>query len=118
MQRELVAVADHGDVALMEGMERRAVADRDDGGLRQFRSQQIVKCGFRGFVERRRGLVEEQILRRVYSARASPRRCCSPRESIRFQCASSCSRSASLGRPTRMSASRTWSVLKVLVSPG
>ena len=34
LHRESIAVADHGDMALMEGFERRAVADRDDGGFR------------------------------------------------------------------------------------
>ena len=35
-----------------------------------------------------------------------PSRCCSPSDSIRFQCASSSSRSASAGRPTASTASR------------
>ena len=32
-QREAIAVAHHADIALVEGVERRAVADRDDGGV-------------------------------------------------------------------------------------
>src|SRR5258705_10331325 len=52
-------------MALVEGLKRRAVADRDDGGCRQFFLEETIEPGFRGFIERGGRFVEEQILRRV-----------------------------------------------------
>src|SRR5947209_4690338 len=51
-QREPITVAHHGDVALMEGFQRRAVTDGDDGGLWQLPRQQGVQISFRGLVKR------------------------------------------------------------------
>jgi len=42
LQHEPVAIAGEPDIALMERIERRAMADRDDGGRRQLRLQQTV----------------------------------------------------------------------------
>src|SRR5689334_24723408 len=50
---------------LMEGGERRAVADRDDGRSREpFLEQPIESC-LRDLVERSGGLIEEQEVRRL-----------------------------------------------------
>jgi hypothetical protein len=57
LQREAIAVADQDDVALVEGVERRAVADRDDGGGRQLLDQQAVQRRLRGLIQRSGGLV-------------------------------------------------------------
>src|SRR5438445_11575977 len=51
-QCEPITVAHHGDVALMEGFQRRAVTDGDDGGLWQLPRQQGVLISFRGLVTR------------------------------------------------------------------
>jgi hypothetical protein len=51
-QRKPVAVASKLHIALMEGFKRRAMADRDDGGCRQFFLEQTVKPDLRGFIER------------------------------------------------------------------
>ena len=101
LQREPVAVADHGNMALMEGLQRRAVADRDDGGCRQF----LLQAGRYSAASEASSSEAVASSRNRYcgacnSARASPRRCCSPSESIRFQWASSSSREPSCGRPT------------------
>src|SRR6266478_681016 len=63
LQRELVAVADQHDVALVEGLERGAMADRDYGGCRQFLLEQTIQRRLGGLIQRRGRLVEEQILR-------------------------------------------------------
>src|ERR1700738_4229083 len=42
LQRELVAVADQHDVALVGGRERGAMTDRDDGACRQFLLEQTI----------------------------------------------------------------------------
>src|SRR5664279_2058205 len=63
LQLEPVAVAAQHHIALVEGLQRRAMADRDDGGGRQFLLDQFVKRRLRGFVERGRRFIEEQILR-------------------------------------------------------
>ncbi len=57
--------------------------------------QQLVERSLDGSSSRGGGLVEEKIVRRTASrARATPSRCCSPSDSILFQCASSSSRAA------------------------
>ena len=118
-QREPVAVADHGDVALMEGLERRAVADRDDGGMRAISPpSSLYSAASEGSSSEAVASSRNRYFGACNSARASPRRCCSPSESIRFQCASSSSRGPSCGRPTIVSASLTWSALKLSASPG
>ena len=49
----------------MERGERRAVADRHDSRGREPLLQQMVERGLGGLIERGRGLVEEQEVRRV-----------------------------------------------------
>src|SRR5580692_4458270 len=71
-QREMIAVADQRDIALVERLERRAVADRDHGGRRQFRFEQLVELGFRRLIERGGCLIEEQKLRRVQERTREP----------------------------------------------
>ena len=60
-QRKPVAVAVKLHIALMEGFKRRAMADRDDGGCRQFLLDQAIQYRLRGFIERGGGFIEEQI---------------------------------------------------------
>src|SRR6516225_3450823 len=64
-EREMVALEGQRDATLVEGLQRRAVADRDDRGVRQAFREQTVEPRFRRLVERGGGLVEEQILRLV-----------------------------------------------------
>src|SRR5258705_6523448 len=71
-QREAVAIAHQADIALMEGVQCRPVADRDDRGLRQLLLEQAVQRGLRGFVERGGRLVEEQVVRRVQQRAYEP----------------------------------------------
>src|ERR1700681_4159638 len=72
LQRELVAVADQHDVALVEGCERGAMTDRDDGGCRQFLLEQTIQRRLRGLIQRRSRLVEEQILRPMQQRARQP----------------------------------------------
>src|SRR5215207_318081 len=65
LQHKLIATARECDIALVESIERRAVSDRDDGGGRQFLLEQPIQRLLRGLVERRGGLIEEQVLRRM-----------------------------------------------------
>jgi hypothetical protein len=51
LQEKLIAVTVQHDVALVEGLKRRAMADRDDGGCRQSFLEQTIEPGFRGFIE-------------------------------------------------------------------
>src|SRR5882762_4306070 len=73
LQRKLVAVAGKLHIALMEGFKRRAMADRDDGGCRQFLLDQAIQCRLRGFIERGGGFIEEQILRRMQQRACEPK---------------------------------------------
>src|SRR3982074_2287279 len=72
LQRELVAVADQHDVALVEDLERGAMADRDDGGCRQFLLEQTIQRRLGGLIQRRGRLVEEQILRPMQQRAREP----------------------------------------------
>ncbi len=64
-QGEVVAVAHQRHIALMEGFQRCAMTDRDNGCLRQFLRQHGVQRCFRGLVERRGGFIEEEVARCV-----------------------------------------------------
>src|SRR2546428_165499 len=57
--------AQGGQVPAVERAQRRAVADRDDGGLAQPLLHEPVERGLGGLVERGGRLVEEQIVGRV-----------------------------------------------------
>ena len=61
--RVAVAVAFQRQAAAVERVQRRAVADRDDGRVRQPLLQQPVERGLGRLVERGGGLVEEQLVR-------------------------------------------------------
>ena len=94
----------------MEGLQRRAMTDRDDGGGRQFLLEQAVERRLRGFIERRGRLIEEQILRLVQQRAGESRGAAARRARASGSSAlprSSCE--ASWGNPTAISASLTWS---------
>src|ERR1700688_1894597 len=63
LQGESIAVAPQHDLALVEGLQRRAMADRYDGGGRQPLLDQAIERRLRGLVERGGGFIQEQILR-------------------------------------------------------
>src|SRR5689334_9971749 len=64
-QHVAVAVAREHEAAVVEGGEGGAMPDRDDGGVRQPLAQQLIERRFGRFIERRRRLVEEEIIRRM-----------------------------------------------------
>jgi hypothetical protein len=51
LQKKLIAITAQHDMALVEGLKRRAVADRDDGGRGQFFLEETIEAGFRDFIE-------------------------------------------------------------------
>ena len=63
MQRKSVAVPAQHDIAIVESLQRRAMADRDDGGRRQLLLEQFVEGRLRRFVKRSGRFIEKQILR-------------------------------------------------------
>src|SRR3954471_3644445 len=63
LQRKSIAVAAQHDLALVEGLKRGAMSDRNDGACRKFLFKQLVKHLLRGFIERGCGFVEKEILR-------------------------------------------------------
>ena len=60
-----VAVADQRELAGVERFQRRAVADRDQGGGRQLLAEQAIERGLRRLVEGGGRLIEEQEGRRM-----------------------------------------------------
>src|SRR5258706_1149654 len=73
LQEKLIPITEQHEMALVEGLKRGAVTDRDDGGCRQFLLEETIERGFRGFIERGRGFIEEQILRRVQQRACQPK---------------------------------------------
>ena len=61
----MIALADDVEPAAVEGGEGAAMADRDDGRVRQALLQELVDRALRGLVERGGGLVEEQEVGRM-----------------------------------------------------
>src|ERR1700722_10438266 len=73
LQRKSLTVGDQHDVALVESLERGAMADRDDGGGRQFLLEKTIQRRLRGFVERGGGFIQEQIARRMQKRTREPK---------------------------------------------
>ena len=97
-----VAIGLEREPPVVERRERRAVADRDDRRARQPLLQQPVELASDGSSSDAVASSRNRKSGFCRSARAMPSRCCSPSDSIRFQCASSSSRCASAGRPTAL----------------
>src|SRR6516162_421430 len=72
LQRKLVAVGGKHRVAVVKGLERGSVADRDHGGLWKYGFDQTVETGFGRLVEGSRRLVEKEILRGVQQRARNP----------------------------------------------
>ena len=59
-----VGLGAHFDAPLVESVERRPVADRDERRLRQFAGDRAIDLRLARFVQRRGRLIEEQPVRR------------------------------------------------------
>src|ERR1700742_5125983 len=72
LQHEAILRLGQYDIALVECLQRAAVADRDDGGGRQFLLEKLVELRFGGLIKRGGGFVEEQVLRRMQERTRKP----------------------------------------------
>ena len=61
----VIAVAREHETTLVKRLQRRAMPDRDDGGVGQTLAQEQVKRSLRRFIERCRGLIQKKKIGRM-----------------------------------------------------
>ena len=71
-QCKSVTLGGQHDLALVEGLERAPVADRNQRRCRKLLDEETIERGFGSLIERGRRLIEEQILWRVLNRACDP----------------------------------------------